>query len=155
MAEKTDTRFMEFKLGGQLYAIPLLTVKEVIPKPETTPVPNMPVFFEGMINLRGQILGVYNVRKKLAAKKRDENDKNHEVVIIIDHQGASVGIIVDEVTRVLRSEDHKFTSAPLKEDDPARAFIGDVIQAEGELVMTINVTELLDLNKYNQNLKTA
>lgn len=143
-----NNRFMEFRLGVQLYAIPLLSVKEVIQKPDITLVPNMPSHFEGMINLRGQILGVFNIRKKLAAKARDANDKTMDVVIVIEQQGVSVGMIVDEVTKVLHAGTDMIGPAPLKEDDPARHFIGSVIQAGGDLVMTIHVEKLLELEKY-------
>jgi purine-binding chemotaxis protein CheW len=144
----SDNRFMEFRLGGQLYAIPLLSVKEVITKPEITMVPNMPTHFEGMINLRGQILGVFNVRKKLAAKADDSKNKVQEVVIVIEQKGVFVGMIVDEVTKVLHAKTEMIGPAPLKEDDPARNFIGSVIQTGEELVMTIHVGKLLELDKY-------
>jgi purine-binding chemotaxis protein CheW len=153
-AEGLDNRFMEYRLGAQLYALPLLNVKEVIPKPEITAVPNMPPHFEGMINLRGQILGVFNVRKKLAAKARDAKEDHPEVVIVIEHMGVSVGMMVDEVTRVLHAEDGKIGPAPLKEDDPARHFIGSVIQTGKELVLTVQIDKLLDLEKY-KNQKAA
>ncbi len=144
----TDNRFMEFRLGEQLYALPLLSVKEVIPKPEITLVPNMPTHFEGMINLRGQILGVFNVRKKLNVKNKDSTEKPPEVVIVIEQQGVSVGMIVDEVTKVLHATADMLKPAPLKDDEVAKHFIGSVIQTGEELVLTIHVNKLLDLEKY-------
>lgn len=151
----TDNRYMEFRLGGQLYAIPLLTVKEVVPKPEITIVPNMPAHFEGMINLRGQILGVFNVRRKLNIKAKDPAAKSSDVVIVIEQMGVSVGMIVDEVTRVLHAEAEKISPAPLKDDDPSRSFITSVIQSEQELVMTIQVDKLLELEKHRAMAKAA
>ncbi len=142
-----DLRFMEFRLGKQLFALPLLTVKEVIPKPEITNLPNMPSHFEGMINLRGQILGVYNIFKKLNSTK-DQNEKKNEVVIVIENQENSVGMVVDEVTRVLNPEKSLINSAPLKEDDPARNYVTSIIRDTNELVMVINVYKLLELDKY-------
>lgn len=150
-----DHRYMEFRLGIQLYAIPLLSVKEVVTKPEITSVPNMPNHFEGMINLRGQILGVFNVRKKLAAKAREAHEKTNEVVIVIEQMGVSVGMIVDEVTRVLHADADKIGPAPLKEDDPASAFITSVIQTDKELIMAIHVGQLLELEKYKALTKAA
>lgn len=153
--EKLDNRFMEFRLGDQLYAIPLLSVKEVIQKPEVTVVPNMPAHFEGMMNLRGQILGVFNSRKKLSMKPRTGTETTSEVVIVIEPQnGVAVGMIVDEVTRVLHPSPDMVRPAPLKEDDPARSFVNSVIQTGDELVLTIEVSKLLDLEKF-QNQKRA
>lgn len=146
--ENSDGRYMEFRLGDQLYAVPLLTVKEVIQKPEVKAVPNMPSHFEGMVNLRGQILGVYNVRKKLAAKARNANESTDEVVVIIEYQGVNVGMVVDEVTRVISPTSDMIRAAPLKDDDPAKTFIRSVIKIDDDLVLTIEASSLLDLDKY-------
>jgi purine-binding chemotaxis protein CheW len=155
MSQVVDNRYMEFRLGAQLYAIPLLTVKEVISKPEVTLVPNMPAHFEGMFNLRGQILGVFNIRKKIAAKPAEVANKNSDVVIVIEQDGVNACMTVDEVTRVLHAEPNMISPAPLKEDDPARKFIEAVIQTDGQLVPTINVSQLLELEKFRAALKAA
>ncbi len=153
--EQIDNRFMEFRLGDQFYAIPLLNVKEVIQKPDVTDVPNMPAHFEGMINLRGQILGVFDVRKKLGAKNRDSANHTPEVVIVIEQDQNSVGMIVDEVTRVLHPEAEMLSPAPLKDDDVAKKYIGSVIKIDNNLVMIVNVGQLLELEKYNKSVKAA
>lgn len=145
-----DNRYMEFRIGEQLYAIPLLSVKEVIQKPDVRLVPNMPPYFEGMMNLRGQILGVFSVRKKLAAKARDEKSEHPEVVVVIEEHGTMVGMIVDEVTRVLYADENAIKAAPLKEDDPAKKYIDSVIQADKELVLTIKVNQLFEMDKFKQ-----
>lgn len=151
---RVDHRYMEFRVGKQYFALPLLTVKEVISRPETTFVPNMPAFFEGMINLRGQILGIYSVRKKLGAVEKN-SAQSKDVVIIIEHSGVNVGMVVDEVTRVLHADEKSICAAPVKDDDPASRFIGSVIQTESELVMTVHVAELLELEKLTQHIKSA
>ena len=151
----SDNRYMEFRLGGQSFALPLLSVKEVIPKPEITNVPNMPPHFEGMINLRGQILGVFNVRKKLGSKSKEAGSPANDVIIVIEEAGICVGMIVDEVARVLHAEPGKIGPAPLKEGDPARNFVTSVIQTGEELVMTLQIDKLLELDKYKTVSKVA
>ena len=115
----------------------------------------MPPYFEGMINLRGQVLGVYNLRKKMGAKAIEASVTGNGVVIIIDHEGTHVGMVVDEVTRVLNVESNMIGPAPLKEGDPAQHFITSVIRLNGELVMTVNVAELLELEKFKKILKAV
>jgi purine-binding chemotaxis protein CheW len=156
--EKTDNRYMEFRLGNQLFAIPLLTVKEVIRKPESTQVPNMPARFEGMINLRGQILGVYNVRKQLGVSGpagADQRSADIEVVIVIEAKGMSVGMIVNEVTRVIHATDEMIRSAPLKEGDPANQYVKSVLHIDENLILVVDVVGLLDLDKYTAEKKAA
>ncbi len=151
-----DNRYMEFKISGQSFAIPLLTVKEVIPRPEITIVPNMPSHFEGMFNLRGQILGVFSIRKKLGTKPKDSgSDQKHDVIIVIEKDGVSAGVIVDEVNRVINPSDSQIKPAPLKEEDPTSKFFGPVIQLDEELIMTVRIDQVLELEKYKSLLKTA
>lgn len=150
-----ENRFMEFRLGEQLFAIPLLNVKEVIQLPEVTSVPNMPAHFEGMMNLRGQIIGVFSVRKKLSSKPTNTPAESSQVVIVIEESQINVGIIVDEVTRVLHASPESLKPAPLKSDDPANKYVSGVIQSNNDLVLNLNVSQLLELNKYNQEGKAA
>lgn len=149
-----DNRFMEFLLGNQSFAIPLLTVKEVIPKPEITPVPNMPPHFEGMFNLRGQILGVFNIRKRLGSKT-EKKTQGHDVVIVVEKDGISAGVVVDEITRVIHPNESQIKPAPLKEDDPSAKFFGSVIQIDEQLLMTVKIDEVLELERYKTLLKSA
>jgi purine-binding chemotaxis protein CheW len=146
-----DNRYMELKVGTNLFAIPLLSVKEVISKPELTVVPNMPSHFEGMINLRGQILGVYSARRKIGVKAADGGAQ--EVVVILDISGTKTGVVVDDVTRVLHTEPSMLREAPIKEDDPAFRYISGVIEFEKELVQIINMSALLEFG--NQSKRQA
>ena len=145
----TENRYMEFKLGDQSFSIPLLSVREVIQMPEITPMPNMPSHFEGMINLRGQILGVFNVHKRLGVKaKQPDKTTPAPVVIIVEELGVNVGFIVDEVSKVIHVTENMKREAPLKEGDPAKAFVSGVIQHDQELILILSLNSLLDLTKY-------
>jgi purine-binding chemotaxis protein CheW len=151
-ADVVDNRYMEFRLGNQLFAIPLLTVKEVIRKPESTQVPNMPARFEGMMNLRGQILGVYNVRKQLGTvvpADGGQHDPENDVVIVIETMGVSVGMIVNEVSRVIHATQEMIRTAPVKEGDPAHRYVKSVLHVENDLVLVIDVVGLLELDQYS------
>lgn len=64
-------RYLIFSLSGEEFAIPLLDVKEVIGPSEATPIPNTPSYFKGIINLRGQVISVMDLRLKLNLKKAE------------------------------------------------------------------------------------
>lgn len=150
-----NNRFMEFRMSDQKFAIPLLYVKEVISKPEITPMPNMQAHFEGMINLRGQIIGIYNIRKRLGAKSKDPADKNKDVIIVIEFENEYFGIIVDEITRVLTPSPEAIDSSPMKEEYPAAKYIDFIIKFEKELILTIRIEKLLDLERKQINKPMA
>lgn len=104
------------------------------------------------MNLRGQILGIFSIRKKLGFAV----DKNHvakqEVVIVIEDEGTSVGIIVDEVTRVLHPTVDQIEAPPIRANDPASSFVQNVIKVEGNLVVILKMSELLG---FKQVMKKA
>jgi purine-binding chemotaxis protein CheW len=150
---KAENRYMEFALGGQFFAIPIKSVKEVIQRPEFTAMPNMPAHFEGMINLRGKILGVFNIRKKLNVKKVvQQAEQIPDVVIVVEHDSITVGMLVDEVTRVIHVTEGMIKDAPLKDDDPSKKYILKIIQTKEALVLQVDVNELLEMEKYRKQL---
>lgn len=93
-------RYIEFNIGVERYALELLTVLEVISIPTTTPVPNSPSYMVGLMNLRGKIISIVDVRKKLGIKPLEDNSE--AAVIILKVKETSIGIIVDSINRVLQ-----------------------------------------------------
>lgn len=87
-------RYLTFRLAQEFFAIPLLQVKEVIAMPEVTPVPQTPPHFIGIMNLRGQVITVLDLRLKLGIKPQ----KGAETAVVIrDLADVSVGVVVDSV----------------------------------------------------------
>jgi purine-binding chemotaxis protein CheW len=116
-----------FDLGGQEYAIPVLHTREIIKMAEVTPIPRAADFVEGVINLRGRIVPVINLHKRLNLK-RAENTRDTRI-IVVEHNEASVGIIVDRVQEVGRyspeeierpesvTKGNEYISGVIKKDD--------------------------------------
>ena len=73
-------RFIEFSLGQEDYAIPLLMVREVISIPDTTPIPKAPKHFIGLMNLRGQVISIVDLRTKLTIKPREESSDSAVII---------------------------------------------------------------------------
>ena len=93
-----NERYIEFSLGEEKFAIALLEVKEVISCPETTPIPRSPSHFVGVMNLRGQVISIVDLRKKLSIQSTSELE---EAVIILELDGANIGVIVDSINKVI------------------------------------------------------
>lgn len=92
-------RFICFTLGNEKFAIPLLQVKEVIGNIEITPVPQSPAYYEGIMNLRGQIIPVIDLRTKLAIKKGICKERTI-IILDFDSHTHSLGVIVDSIEAV-------------------------------------------------------
>lgn len=87
-----------FNLGEERYGIEISQIKEIILLTQVTKIPNVPDFIEGVLNLRGQIVAIINLRKKLGKepKKNDENTR----IIVIEYGSSTIGVMVDSVSEV-------------------------------------------------------
>jgi purine-binding chemotaxis protein CheW len=135
-------RFLEFSLGGEDYAIPLLMVKEVISVPETTPIPKSPSHFVGIMNLRGQVISIVDLRKKL---KIESNKNLEEAVIIVDIGEMNIGVIVDSINKVLAFSSEDVSEMPEIENQVNTAFIFGVYKKEHSLTILLDIAKVLDL----------
>ncbi|MEZ4742402.1 MAG: chemotaxis protein CheW [Bdellovibrionota bacterium] len=144
-------RFLNFVLGDNQYAIPLLTVVEVIAVPSFTPFPKSPKYFVGITDLRGQVIPVLDLRKKLGIELSKDN--SNEAVIIIRLGEYSLGVLVDSVESVLTPKSDEVSPPPswLYEDS---SFILAVFKMNLGMVLLIDIINILDQNDW-KSLKKA
>lgn len=145
MKKNTTTelsRFIEFSLGAEDYAIPLLMVREVISVPDTTPIPKSPPHFLGIMNLRGQVISVVDLRKKLKVDARQDKE---EAVIIVDIGGMNIGVVVDSINKVLAFSSEDVSEMPEVEHQVNTHFIFGVYKKENSLTVLLDIAKVLDL----------
>ncbi|MCX7841717.1 MAG: chemotaxis protein CheW [Clostridia bacterium] len=92
-------KFLTFRLGSESYAMQISYVKEIIGIQPITEVPEMPEYIRGIINLRGKIIPVMDVRLRFKKPFKDYNDRT--CVIIVDIREISIGLVVDSVSEVM------------------------------------------------------
>ena len=93
-------QLVTFKLVGEEFGLPILDVREIIRMTAITPVPQAPGFVEGVINLRGQIIPVVDLRKRFGMMPSDQNEETR--VVVVELGQVVIGLIVDAVSEVLR-----------------------------------------------------
>lgn len=93
-------QLVSFKIANEEFGIDILNVQEINKMTQVTKVPNSPEFVEGVINLRGRVIPVVNLRVKMDLPNR-EYDKDTRI-IVVDLTGKTVGFLVDSVSEVLR-----------------------------------------------------
>lgn len=138
-------KYLEFDLGIESYAVHLLAIREVIPLPETTPLPNAPSYFVGIMNLRGQIISIIDLRKKLKIKPKEENDQ--DAVVIVDIEGVSVGLIVDSINKVLNFSLSEITDVPEIKNQTNAKYIQGVFRGEEKLTILLELKNVLDIEE--------
>lgn len=147
-AGEARKKFMILTLRGNLYSVPLTDVKEVVTSYNITPVPKLPVHYKGVINLRGQIVTVIDLGKKLGFADVEFIEKM-TCVVIFQVEDIVLGALVDEVVAV---ESYKTSaiqfSTKAAESTTKDKEISRVIRAEnGSLIMLIDVEKALGLEQ--------
>ncbi len=108
-AEK-ELQLVVFKIGNEEFGVPISEVREIVRLVPITPVPRTPAFIEGVVNLRGQILAVVDLARRLNLPASARSDKTR--IIVIEVEDHTVGMIVDEVTEVLRLSSDNIDRTP-------------------------------------------
>jgi purine-binding chemotaxis protein CheW len=138
-------RFIEFSLGSEDYAVPLLMVREVISVPDTTPIPKAPPHFLGIMNLRGQVISVVDLRKKLKVDPRKDKE---EAVIIVDIGSMNIGVVVDSINKVLAFSKDDVCEMPEVESQVNTQYIQGVYKKESSLTVLLDLAKVLDLKDF-------
>ncbi|MGM0607727.1 MAG: chemotaxis protein CheW [Candidatus Muiribacteriota bacterium] len=100
-----------FKLGNEEYVVDIMKVKEIIKMTEITHIPEAQTFVEGVINLRGNIIPVINLKSRLEIFGEADEDKEKKI-IVIEHEQKLIGMVVDYVTEVIRLDSGKIDPTP-------------------------------------------
>lgn len=149
----TET-YMQFFLGDERYAIHLLDVREVIPKPETTKIPKSPSYFLGIIDLRGLVISILDLRKMLSIDA-SQQDIHEETVIIVSIQGLSVGLTVDSINKVVSIPQSDWMESPEVDARLKSSYFSGICNLEERLTVLLNMEKVLDLPKIKQVSENA
>lgn len=132
-------QLVSFNIGEEEFGVDILQVQEIIRMLEVTRVPNAPEYIDGVINLRGKVIPIVDLRRRFGMARK-EHDKNTRIVVV-ELGGQVVGFVVDAVSEVLR--------IPRSVTEPPPSFVGGVreeyITAVGKLEDRLLI--LLDLEK--------
>lgn len=139
---RVGDRFLSFSLGGEDYAIPLLNVKEVIAVPETTPIPFAPAHCVGIMNLRGQVISVIDLRTKFGIKSQNQAEN---AVIICDLAPLCLGVVVDSINAVLTPTAAEMSSKPDIHGSKASEYITHVYSKDKKLVLFLDISKALSV----------
>ena len=113
LEEVEDTqkgKFLTFALGKEEYGVEIQYVTEIIGIQAITPIPELPPYVKGIINLRGKIIPVMDVRLRFEKEAREYDDRT--CVVVVDIRNVAIGLIVDEVAEVLSIPDEEIVPPP-------------------------------------------
>lgn len=142
-----------FVIGKELFGVSIEAVHEIVRVPEITAVPDAPPFLEGMINLRGKILPVIDLRRRLrlAEVQRDK----HTRVLITEDGGRLVGLLVDSVSEVLRVPEDALEPPPEMISSIGVEYLSAVAKVGGRLISLLNFAKVLGLEDMKRAVSAA
>jgi len=145
-AAAQDRQFVTFSVAGEMFAVPMAPVQEIIRVPEVARLPLAPAALDGLANLRGRVLPIMNLRRIFATHARDHDDATRALVINL---GQPLGFVVDRVASVLSVEAHEIEPVRSIQSVVQADYLSGVInrrQADGshQLMLVLDFQRLLD-----------
>lgn len=139
-----ELHIVGFQVGRETYGVPITSLHEIVRVPEITAVPDAPEYMEGVINLRGRIVSVIDLRKRLGEKKVSGNRRNR--ILVIEHKGRLAGLIVDSASEVLKIPASDVEESPTSRQESGTNCVTGLGKYKGRLIVLLDMTKLLDFN---------
>jgi purine-binding chemotaxis protein CheW len=138
-------KYLTLRLGHESYGISILRVQEIIKPTEITPVPRVPDYLKGVINLRGSIIPIINLRLKMRMPEKAFTSET--CIIIVQVHGISeelitMGIVVDQVADVIELPQDRIEGPPHTEED-ARKNLAGIGKLNGRVILLLNIDEAI------------
>ncbi len=140
MNEELDGRYLLFYIADTLYGVPLSLVLEIMNIQHITKIPNTANYVKGVINLRGKIIPVLDMRLKLKMEERPYDDKTS--IIISDINDIRIGIIVDGVSEVV-TVDPEHITAPPTTGDKDTLFLDSITDFGDHVALNLSLEKFL------------
>ena len=146
-------QLVTFRLGNEDYAVNILKVQEINRMKEITRVPSTPTYVEGVINLRGKVIPVINLRSKFGLSDKDSDTQSR--IMIMDIQGITMGLVVDAVSEVLRIPANIVESTPPMASNINTEYIKGIAKLEDRLIILLDMDMLVGKTEKTSLIEAA
>jgi purine-binding chemotaxis protein CheW len=139
-------KYLTFELGGEVYALEILKVQEIIGMMNITHIPRMPAFIRGVINLRGKVIPVIDLRLKFEMQSHTDTDRTCIIVVQVvrpDDDEVTMGILVDEVSEVLNVKEDQIEPPPSFGTSVDTDFIMGMGKVGQKVLMMLDIDKVL------------
>ncbi len=136
-----ELHIVGFHVGRETYGVPITSLHEIVRVPEITAVPDAPDYLEGVINLRGKIVSVMDLRKRFGDKKATLKKQNR--ILVVEHAGKLAGLIVDSASEVLKIASENVEPPPTAFQEGGLNCVTGLGKVDGRLIVLLDMTKLL------------
>lgn len=142
-----------FRIGKESYGVGIEFIREIVRIPEVTEVPDAPPFLEGVINLRGKILPVIDLKKRLRINGPERTKSTR--VLITENSQSTVGLIVDSVSEVLNIQPDSIEAPPEMVAAVGVEYIKGVAKVEENLIILLDFSKILSIEDMKRILSAS
>jgi purine-binding chemotaxis protein CheW len=136
-----ELHIVGFRIGRETFGVPIAAVHEIVRVPDITAVPDSPGYVEGVINLRGKIVSVVDLRKRFGEKEITYHKKNR--ILVTEVGGKMVGLIVDSASEVLKIPENEVDLPPSVFEEGELNYVSGVGKLKGRLIILIDLSKIL------------
>ncbi len=153
MSDRVSASYVLFRLGDEEYGLPVATVSGIIRYEEATPVPRSPEAVLGVVNLRGRVIPIVDLRKRFTRAAFEPGPMSR--IVVAEGQAGPVGLAVDSASEVAEFPIDSVRPVPegVLSGETARAFTG-VVERDGDLVILLDLDEAVPRREYAPALST-
>ena len=152
-SETEEQKYLTFWTDGELFGIPISDVVQIISMQEITPLPDFPDYAKGVINLRGIIIPVIDMRIRL--RKAEAGYTDNTCIVVTSIQDTYIGFIVDTVDEVVDIEDENISAAPKVSKEVTNRYLTGIGQVNDKVVLLLDLSRILNENEFRQVAETA
>lgn len=135
------TQFIVIRLGGEQYGIDICNIDNIVRMQPITRIPKMPSYLKGVINMRGEVIPVISVRRKMGLED-DEITKATRIIVLKLEQEGNVGILVDEVKEVVTLTPNEIEKITYNAKEDKTSLINAVGKHDGELISLFDLSAI-------------
>ena len=143
-----DLHIVGFRIGNETYGVRIGSVREIVRVPEITSVPSAPDIIEGVINLRGKIIPVMDLRKRFGQTEIISDKKNR--ILVVELENKLIGLIVNAASEVLKIPPSEVDSPGSVFAEGESSYVTGVGKLKGRLIILLDIAKLLQRPEYKR-----
>ena len=149
----TERQLVVFDLNEEAYGVDIGAVREIIRMQEITRVPRAPRFIEGVINLRGKVIPVVDLRQRFSMPETDRTEEHR--IVVVDVMGQDIGMVVDAVTEVSRVSEASIeppSSVITTEDSD---YLTGIVKTDSKLIILLDIAKVISADEADKLSEVA
>lgn len=142
MPSVIENKYVIFKLDKEYYGIPINQVIYIEKMHELTRVPNGPSYVKGVMNLRGEVIPLIDLRSKLNMKTKEADD--HSRIIVVSEEDIMIGLIVDSSSEVIEINKEDIDGPPVSDENEDLSYVDGVGKLNDRIVILLDLSKILE-----------